>query len=404
MKYGLLLLLLVAFDYHIATSQVTAVGRKGTIVTFDSSKWKLSGVDIYNKNSGNVGIGTASPVYKLDITGKLRVTDSLVSNSARILNLLSGSVSDSLVVADPTTGVLKRISTQLLNQVDSTSAANGLTLSGKQVQLGGSLTLPTSITASGANSLTIATSGSSLNISGLSAGALTDSLLTINNTTGKVNRINVASLNHVDSTTASNGLSLSSKDVRLGGTLNAATTITTSATNTLALTGLSSGALTDSLLVVSTGGVIKKIVALQVFPQLLVEAKRTTTYTTTAAFATLIYNTAATNVGTAYNISTGIFTAPASGLYEVMFANEYLWALAGNCQLVNQISVNGTVDQEIAISNYPTVTNTATSAIGSTFVNLTAGQTITILVGGLIGTVTPVVGTGQHSLKIIRLN
>jgi hypothetical protein len=65
-----------------------------------------------------------------------------------------------------------------------------------------------------------------------------------------------------DSTTASNGLTMTGKDVRLGGALTAATTITTTSTNTLALAGLQSGATTDSILVVNpTTNVVSRISA-----------------------------------------------------------------------------------------------------------------------------------------------
>ena len=39
-----------------------------------SSKWNLSGANISNSNTGNVGIGTNSPYNKLDVTGSLLVT------------------------------------------------------------------------------------------------------------------------------------------------------------------------------------------------------------------------------------------------------------------------------------------------------------------------------------------
>ncbi|MEO1050054.1 MAG: hypothetical protein AAFX87_05495 [Bacteroidota bacterium] len=39
------------------------------------AQWNFSGSNIYNSNSGNVGIGTSSPTQKLDIRGKLNVTN-----------------------------------------------------------------------------------------------------------------------------------------------------------------------------------------------------------------------------------------------------------------------------------------------------------------------------------------
>ena len=61
-------------------------------------------------------------------------------------------------------------------------------------------------------------------------------------------------------TTASNGLNMSGSDVRLGGSLTQATTIGTSPTNTLSITGLQSGNLsTDSVLVTTSTGQLKKV-------------------------------------------------------------------------------------------------------------------------------------------------
>lgn len=145
--------------------------------------------------------------------------------------------------------------------VDSTTASNGITLIGKDVRLGGNLTGATTIT-NNSNALTFATGGTAINITGLTAGTATDSLLTINATTGRVNRIAPNLLNKADSTTASNGISLSGKDVRLGGLLTTATTITTGSGNTLSLAGLQSGSVNDSV-VVSDGstGLLKRISA-----------------------------------------------------------------------------------------------------------------------------------------------
>ena len=40
--------------------------------------WSASGNDIYNTNSGNVGIGINPPQYKLDVTGNFRVSDTSI--------------------------------------------------------------------------------------------------------------------------------------------------------------------------------------------------------------------------------------------------------------------------------------------------------------------------------------
>jgi hypothetical protein len=87
----------------------------------------------------------------------------------------------------------------------------------------------------------------------------------------------------VDSTSVSNGLTLSGKDVQLGGTLTKATTITTSASNTIALAGLQSGATSDSILVVNpSSGVIRRL-----SPSVLGSATEPWYSTTTTKGATL---------------------------------------------------------------------------------------------------------------------
>lgn len=166
-------LLFLTFISLSSFSQVV-VNKKGTVITVDSSKWTLSGTDIYNKNSGNVGIGNPSPLYKLDITGKVRLSDSLITNTARISTLNSGTTNDSFVVAGASNGILKRIAlsrlvatidtatmlSTYLRKVDTTamltnyvvSANNGLTKAAKNIELGGSLTKNTTI-AQAANKL-----------------------------------------------------------------------------------------------------------------------------------------------------------------------------------------------------------------------------------------------------------
>ncbi len=248
---------LLSLFSKIAVAQLPVVDNKGTKVIIDSSKWLVSGANISNKNLGNVGIGITNPAFKLDVLA--------AANPLRLSGLQNGSIADSLLVS--LNGVVRRIAPLnafLINNPDSTTASNGLNLVGKNVRLGGALVQPTIIT-NNTNALTFATGGSALNITGLTAGASTDSLVTINTTTGRINRINLATINKADSTTASNGLNLVGKDVRLGGNLTQTTTITnnvnalTFATGGAALniTGLTTGAATDSLLILQNGAVKK---------------------------------------------------------------------------------------------------------------------------------------------------
>ncbi len=248
MSRYLLLLLLFCCAFH-TKAQLTVIDQKGSKIMVDSSKWTLTGTSIYNKNAGNVGIGASSPAYKLDVAGKIRNTDSFITNSARIITLTSGSVNDSILTADPATGIVRRIAFTTFSRPDSTTAANGLTLNGKTVQLGGALTSATTITT---------TAGNTLALAGLTSGNVaTDSILVVT-AAGIVKRINPGPITgRADSTTASNGLTLNGKDVRLGGSLTQATTVTSNSQtltfatggSALNVTGLASGSVADSFLV-----------------------------------------------------------------------------------------------------------------------------------------------------------
>ncbi len=332
---------------------------------------------------------------------------SLVNNLSTTVNGVAGtavpiinSIANSLSGNNLTTTVNGVASTPISLAAIVPATTNTLGLAGNTLTstvngVAATSNAVSSITnTSSANNLTTTINGiaaTAVNIINSNALSITGGALT-----STVNGVASSAVNIL--ATANNGLTATSGNVLLGGSLTQATTITTSATNTLALPGIQNGISTDSLLVLGTGSVIKKVAT----QQLLVDARRTSTYSPGSSFATLLYNSVNTNIGTAYNTATGSFVAPTTGLYLVIINNEYKWANNSNAQIVNQILVNGTVDMELAESNLPSGSTNSTIS-GVNYVNLSAGQTISIAVGGETGTVTPNVGTGQHVLKIIKL-
>lgn len=63
------------------------------------SVWKITGNDIYNTNTGNVGVGTSNPSAKVDVIGDLRLTN---------VPAIAGSP-DSVLVLNPNTGVISKM-------------------------------------------------------------------------------------------------------------------------------------------------------------------------------------------------------------------------------------------------------------------------------------------------------
>jgi hypothetical protein len=130
-------------------------------------------------------------------------------------------------------------------------ANNGLTKNGQTVQLGGALNQQTTIATDATNFLAI---------TGLTAGTSADSVMVVNPTTGQIKYVSAASL--YTQLTYSNGLTKTGNDVKLGGALTEATTITTDATNVLKVAGLQSGDVAvDSLVVASADGTLKRVSA-----------------------------------------------------------------------------------------------------------------------------------------------
>ncbi len=138
--------------------------------------------------------------------------------------------------------------TMLINYLNK--AANGLSKNGQTVKLGGTLTEASTAIVTSAENL--------LQIQGLQSGSNTaDSVVVVDPSNGTLKRISASTL--FNALTFSNGLTKTGNSVELGGTLTKPTTITTSATNELKISGLQSGSKTDSLVVVGSDGTLKMI-------------------------------------------------------------------------------------------------------------------------------------------------
>lgn len=214
-----------------------AVDNKGTI------RWVLDSTTSVIINAKN-GITKSGDTVKLG--GTLTETTTIATSATQFLQLTglqSGSRADSVMMVNNVTGQIKKMS---VADLMSLYANNGLTKVADSIQLGGNLTKATTIGASATNTLAV---------TGLQSGSTNDSVVVADATTGVLKRISLA-----DAVKANNGVSKSGDTVQLGGALTKATTVTTTATNTLAVAGLQSGSTNDSVVVADPStGALKRI-------------------------------------------------------------------------------------------------------------------------------------------------
>lgn len=214
-----------------------------------------------------------------------KVTTKVVDNKGTIKWVLDSATAvitkadSTILYVTPTQ--MKDTLTKFVRYADTASmlapyingANNGLTKNGQTVQLGGALNQQTTITTTAANFLAI---------TGLQSGSnTTDSVMVVNPTNGQVKYISASSL--FNALTFSNGLTKTGNQIELGGDLTKSTTIGTTGTNTLKITGLQSGSLaTDSLVVSAPDGTLKRVTAeslLQSGDQNFLTAAAQATYT-----------------------------------------------------------------------------------------------------------------------------
>src|SRR5215471_3969924 len=70
--------LLNGTNYWTALKRLLLIAACVVLPTNAWAQWTTSGSNIYNSNSGNVGIGTTTPIAKLDVNGMMKIEGSNV--------------------------------------------------------------------------------------------------------------------------------------------------------------------------------------------------------------------------------------------------------------------------------------------------------------------------------------
>ncbi|AWK06522.1 hypothetical protein HYN56_20755 [Flavobacterium crocinum] len=217
-------------DWHILGNAGTdpATNFLGTTDNQDLSFRTYNTERMRIASSGNIGIGTVAPASTLEINSTAANTSGL-----RLTNLTSASPA-------------------------STGATIGVNAAGDVVVVNSSVTATTVSNTSTGNTLTTTVN----DVTGTAVNIINSNTLTA--TDGKL----VSTVNGVETTpevpiliSANNGLTATSGNVQLDGALIKPTTITTDATNTLAVAGLQSASPTgtDNIVVVNSSGVLSTI-------------------------------------------------------------------------------------------------------------------------------------------------
>ena len=269
---------LCAADSLTASNGLTKVGRDiqlgGTLTQVTNIAQGGNNLNI--TGNGSLGVGTNAPIAntRVDIVPNSGTDDPLALQGLR-----SGASTDSIMTVNATTGILKKrtLADVLTDQDLYVWKLDGnLTTAVRSLGTKSNYALPIitnnvermRIAATGevgigtnapTNKLTVEAASDPLKLVGLQTAAQTDSLLTVDFATGVVRKITIDSVAS-RGIVAENAITKEGNIVRLGGNLNRATTIGASGANTIAITGLQTAAMTDSLITQDAAtGILRKI-------------------------------------------------------------------------------------------------------------------------------------------------
>ncbi|HEY0111112.1 MAG TPA: hypothetical protein VGB67_15845, partial [Fibrella sp.] len=99
--------------------------------------------------NGPATVGSTLGVVGVATAGGFTTTGNTTTGTLTATNLTPGAITDSVLTINTATGVVRRVSVNTLGAV--TTASNGLTKVGNDIQLGGTLSAPTAIATAGNN-------------------------------------------------------------------------------------------------------------------------------------------------------------------------------------------------------------------------------------------------------------
>ena len=234
----------------VAASTTVSNASAANVSTVTVNGVTSTGAPIVNSNvlssSGNSVTSTVNGVA----SNAIDLTSVIAAGTTNALSLAGNTLTSNVNGVSSTSNAVSGVSNTLVGK-DLSTTVNGVT--GATVDLTPALAAATTHTLSSAvNTITSVVNGVSVTAPAVNT-----------NTLAATNGNLISTVNGVATTpavpvliSASNGLTATNGDVKLGGTLTAPTIIATTAANTLTLSGLQSGTSTNLLLSVDAAGVI----------------------------------------------------------------------------------------------------------------------------------------------------
>jgi hypothetical protein len=255
----------------IATTNIGAAGGKtnldGTTIVTGIANLNTTGTGTNNignavsttnvtgaTNINTLGIETTSIG---NATGTTNIKGATTLVGATNINT-TGVATTTIGTALGTTNIAG--TTSIVGTTNATGATNINTTGTATTKIGNAtsptaITGATSINTTGNGSTVIGTTTSATTVAGdnltipnlpISTTPSVDEVVVVDALTGKSKKVTMATIG-TNSITADNGLTKNANNIKLGGALIQATNITTTAVNTLAITGLQAGANTDNI-------------------------------------------------------------------------------------------------------------------------------------------------------------